>query len=133
MAYIAKSKSNCWGTPKHLHDALNAEFGFDFDPSPYPRPKWDGLTISWGKSNFVNPPYSDIAPWAKKCRTEQLLGKKSVLLIPARTDTGYFHEYILPFAKIRFLRGRLKFQSLDKKSKSTSAPFPSIICIFNIA
>lgn len=130
-SYINKSKSNCWGTPLKLYNELNKEFNFDFDPCPYEY-KVDGLSIDWGKSNFVNPPYSNISEWAEKCRIEQLKGNKSVFLIPARTDTKYFHKWILPYTEIRFIKGRLKFISLDKKSKkNNSAPFPSIICIYN--
>ena len=132
MAYINKSKSNCWGTPKGLYAKLDAIHGFDYDPCPFPRPDgFDGLSVEWRKSNFVNPPYSNIEPWAEKCRIEQMRGNKSVFLIPARTDTKYFHKWILPFAKIEFIKGRLKFVDLDNSSKKTSSsPFPSIICVY---
>lgn len=75
---------------------------------------------------FCNPPYSKIADWVKKAFYE---GQKDntlvVLLIPARTDTRYFHDFILHRAEIRFLKGRLKFG--DAKN---SAPFPSMVVIF---
>lgn len=75
---------------------------------------------------FCNPPYSNIGEWVKKAFTE---GHKEnttvVLLIPARTDTRYFHNYILHRSEIRFIKGRLKFG--DAKN---SAPFPSMIVIF---
>lgn len=129
MPYINKSKSDNWITPKKLYDKLNEEFKFDYDPCPI-NYKIDGLITDWGNSNFVNPPYSNIKEWAKKCRIEQQKGNKSVLLIPARTDTNYFHKYILPYAKIRFIKGRLKFKSFDNKYKANSAPFASILCIY---
>jgi len=130
MPYIDKSKTNNWGTPKELYKELDQEFHFDHDPCPHLYEQ-DGLKSNWGKSNFVNPPYDNIKAWAKKCRDEQIKGNKSVLLIPPRTDTKYFHEYILPFTEIRFIKGRLKFTSLDDKSKKSSpSPFPSILCIY---
>jgi len=129
-SYINKSKSNNWGTPIEFYNKLDKEFKFDFDPCPY-KNTFDGLMIDWKKSNYVNPPYNNIELWAVKCRQEQMKGNLSVLLIPARTDTNYFHKYILPYAEIRFVKGRLKFISLDEKSKTIScAPFPSILCIY---
>lgn len=78
---------------------------------------------------FCNPPYSKIADWVKKCYTESLKPNTTVvMLIPARTDTKYFHGYIYHRAEIRFIKGRLKFN--DGKG---SAPFPSMIVIFRSA
>lgn len=75
---------------------------------------------------FCNPPYSEISKWVKKCYEE---GHKEntlvALLIPSRTDTRYFHDYIINRAEIRFVKGRLKFG--DSKS---SAPFPSMLVIY---
>ena len=76
-----KGKSNNWGVPPSLYEELNKEFNFDFDPCPF-QPDFDGLTIAWGERNFVNPPYDNIKPWAKKCRKEQKKGRLSVFLIP---------------------------------------------------
>jgi len=130
MPYINKSLTDNWGTPKNLYENLNDEFDFDFDPCPY-RNDFDGLKIDWKKRNFVNPPYSNIKDWAKKCRDEQKKGNLSVLLIPPRTDTKYFHEYIYKYAELRFIKGRLKFQNLEKpKEKPKPAPIPSMLCIF---
>ena len=108
-----------WKTPKYLYE----EFNFDFDPCPVD-PQFDGLSIDWGKRNFVNPPYKNIALWISKGYQEWLKGKLIVFLIPARTDTKYFHNWIYPFAELRFIKGRLKFD--DEKG---SAPFPSLICV----
>ena len=133
MPYINKSLSNNWGTPSKLYEKLNSKYNFDFDPCPHPKPSWDGLEVDWKQRNFVNPPYSDIESWAKKCRAEQLKGNMSVLLIPARTDTKYFHDWILPYAKVEFIKGRIKFKKLDDNVKTeTTAPFPSILCVYNV-
>lgn len=128
MSYILASKSNNWGTPASLKTRYNGWF----DPCPFPLPSWDGLQIEWQDQNFVNPPYNNIAAWAEKSMKEFQKGKIIHLLIPARTDTKYFHEFILPYAEIEFIKGRLKFLSLDGKSKNQSAPFPSIICKYNL-
>ena len=121
-------------TPTDLYEKLDKEFHFDFDPCP-PNADFNGLEIDWKKSNFVNPPFNQQKLWIKKAYEESLKnnGKWSlknkicVLLLPARTDTKIFHEIILPYAKeIRFIKGRLKFQQYKN-----SAPFPSMIVIFN--
>jgi len=114
-----------WKTPKALYQALDAEFNFDFDPCP-PKPKIDGLQTEWGNKNFVNPPYGrEINKWIQKGFLESLKGKTVVFLIPSRTDTRWWHSYIMKADEIRFIRGRLRFD--DQKN---SAPFPSAIAIF---
>ena len=134
-AYIKKSLSDCWGTPAHI---LEQHKGF-YDPCPFPTPTWNGLDIDWlsHKKIFCNPPYSNIAPFAKKCKDTLLEAQEKdisieiKLLIPARTDTRYFHDHIYPYAKLEFLRGRLKFRDLTGVSaKPTSAPFASVMCIY---
>lgn len=78
---------------------------------------------------FCNPPYSEIAEWVRKCYEESLkAGTLVVMLIPARTDTKYFHDYILHRSEIRFIKGRLKFGT-----EKYNAPFPSMIVIFRAA
>ncbi len=130
MPYINKSKSNNWGTPTTIKE----KYKDWFDPCPFPRACWDALEISWIEQNdkiFVNPPYNNIKPWAKKCVEEQKKGATIHLLIPARTDTSYFHDYIFPNAEVQFYRGRLQFIDLNNpNSKLSSAPFPSCLCIF---
>lgn len=131
------SKSELWGTPQSFFDELNKEFGFDLDPCALPlnakcdrffTPEEDGLTQNWGGAKvFCNPPYGkDISKWVRKSYEES---KKPntlvVMLLPARTDTAYFHDYIYHKAEIRFIRGRLHFN----ESKN-SAPFPSMVVIF---
>lgn len=90
--------------------------------------KWtDFLKIGGGYTVFCNPPYGkNIKEWVKKCYEESVKNKITVvMLIPARTDTAYFHNYIYGKAEIRFIKGRLKFG--DSKN---AAPFPSMIVIF---
>ena len=75
---------------------------------------------------FCNPPYGrELPKWVKKCSEESKKGALVVMLIPARTDTSYFHQLIYHKAEIRFIRGRLHFN----ESKQ-GAPFPSMIVIF---
>ena len=113
-----------WNTPKDFYEGLNEEFNFDFDPCPQD-PTFDGLIIDWGKSNFVNPPYSQITKWIEKGWRESRRGKVVVMLIPSRTDTRWWHNYCMRAREIRFIKGRLKFSGYKN-----SAPFPSAIIIF---
>lgn len=126
--YIKISKSDNWGTPPEIKDLYKNYF----DPCPY-KNNFDGLEIEWEQNNFVNPPYSDLNKWCKKINQEAKKGKKIILLIPARTDTKYFHNYILPLKPdIKFIKGRLKFIDLDQSSKKpVSAPFPSLLITIN--
>lgn len=128
------SKSNDWSTPKEFFDTLNKEFKFNLDPCAsnenakcinYFTKEIDGLSKSWDGFNvFCNPPYGrEIGKWVKKA-SEAKRGVV-VMLIPARTDTKYFHEFIYNKAEIRFLKGRLKFGGVRN-----SAPFPSMLVIF---
>jgi hypothetical protein len=121
---LFSSMTDNWNTPKSIYNQLNEEFSFDFDPCPE-NATFDGLEIEWGKSNFINPPYSKLAQWLKKGYEEYMKGKKVVFLIPSRTDTKAWHEYCMKATEIRFIKGRLKFG--DSKN---SAPFPSAIIIF---
>jgi phage N-6-adenine-methyltransferase len=87
----------------------------------------DGLSLPWSKMNWCNPPYSDIKRWAQQARREQFKGHTTVMLMPARTDTVFFHDHIYnqPNVDVRFVKGRWKFG--DGKN---SAPFPSMLVIF---
>jgi len=115
-----------WRTPEKLYQELDKEFHFDFDPCPSNH-TFDGLKISWGKRNFVNPPYGrQIGLWIKKGYEEYRKGKIIVFLIPSRTDTIWWHDFIMKANEIRFIEGRLKFSEYHN-----SAPFPSAIVIFN--
>ena len=129
------NKTDLWSTPQDLFDELNKEFNFTLDPcatdenhkcSKYYTIKQNGLLQDWTKDAvFCNPPYGrEIGKWVKKAY-ESKRSNPIVMLLPARTDTKWFHEYIYNYAEIRFIKGRLKFG--DCKN---SAPFPSMIVIF---
>lgn len=139
MAYHPTSKTVEWGTPQDLFDQLHAEFSFVLDAcaSPdnakcdkYYTKEQDGLSQNWEEAKgpvFLNPPYGrEIADWvAKASQTAATV----VALLPARTDTQWFHKYILGCkAEIRWLPGRLYFQSAD--FKPDRAPFPSMIVVW---
>lgn len=114
-----------WKTPQDFYDRLNQEFHFTFDPCPIV-PTFDGLNVSWKKRNFCNPPYGrKIGLWIKKAFEESKQGKLVVLLIPSRTDTSWWHSYIMQAEEIRFIKGRLRFSNY-----SSSAPFPSCVVVF---
>ena len=131
------SRTDEWTTPAATFEALDAEFHFTLDPcSSHENAKCerhytkedDGLTKDWGgRRVFCNPPYGrEIGKWVKKCYEEsQKPDTLAVMLIPARTDTAYFHDFIYGKAEIRFLRGRLHFN----ESKG-AAPFPSMVVVF---
>ena len=131
------SNSNEWATPKLFYEELNKEFNFTLDPcstdenhkcEKYYTIKENGLIQDWGENIvFCNPPYGTaIKQWVKKCYEENKKNNITiVMLIPARTDTTYFHEYIYNKAEIRFIKGRLKFN--DGKNP---APFPSMLVIY---
>lgn len=99
-----------WSTPKAFYEELDKEFHFDFDPCPIGG-EIDGrstLFVSWaGRRVFCNPPYGpEIPKFMSRAREADL----AVFLVPARTDTRWFHDLVLPHAKeIRFIRGRLYF------------------------
>ena len=134
------SKSNEWETPKDLFDKLDLEFQFTLDPCSTPQnakclkyytKEDDGLSKSWeDECVFMNPPYGrEIGKWVKKAYEESLKGAMVVCLIPARTDTKYYHKYIFPYATdIRFIKGRVKFD--NGSGKLNPAPFPSAIVVF---
>ena len=129
------SKSNEWETPDDLFAELDSEFHFTLDPCAtvenakchkFYTINEDGLSKSWeGEVVFMNPPYGrQIRQWIKKAR-EESKHATIVCLIPARTDTSYWHDYIFNHAEIRFLRGRVKFGN-----QKQGAPFPSAIVVF---
>lgn len=139
------SKRQDWATPEDIFNELNKEFNFTLDPccseltkkcEKYYTIETDGLSKSWeGERVFVNPPFGrEQAAWIKKGFEESMKPNTIVVfLIPARTDTRAFHNYIYGKAEIRFIKGRLKFinpSSNTPKEKWTAAPFPSMIVIF---
>ena len=150
IGIMASNKSDEWETPQDLFDKLNAEFHFTLDPccreynhkcKKYYTITDDGLSKDWsGEVVFCNPPYGrTIGKWVEKCFNEyNTNGVTIVLLIPSRTDTVWFHKYILHKAsEIRFLQGRLRFVNrtfpswrADGQFKVSPAPFPSMIVVY---
>jgi site-specific DNA-methyltransferase (adenine-specific) len=141
------SKSNEWETPADLYNKLNKRFKFTLDPccthvnhkcEKYYTIEEDGLSKSWeGETVFVNPPYGNIGKWVKKAYEESTEnGATVVMLIPSRTDTRYWHDYIMQSASaIYFIKGRLKFYNkviadYTGKSDMSPAPFPSVVVVF---
>ena len=131
------SKDQTWETPQNLFDKLDKEFNFTLDVcatdetakcNNYFTPKENGLIQEWRGNCWMNPPYGrEIGIWIKKAWEESKKGAKVVCLIPARTDTKYWHEYIFTYAaEIRFIKGRIKFGN-----SKNSAPFPSALVIFD--
>lgn len=130
------SQTDLWATPQELFDKLNAEFDFTVDvcASPenakcavYYTPEIDGLKQEWTGVCWCNPPYGrEIGKWVEKAyKSAKTGGAMVVMLLPARTDTRWFHDFIYEKAEIRFIKGRLKFGD-----STNSAPFPSMIVIY---
>ena len=127
-----------WVTPSDVFLALDMEFNFTLDPCAdacntkcvkYFTKQENGLTQDWGTETvFMNPPYGrEISKWLKKAYESSRGGASVVCLIPARTDTRWWHEYVMK-GEIRLIKGRLKFSG-----HKTSAPFPSAVVIFKAA
>ena len=134
---LFSSNTNEWATPVKFFEELNKEFNFTLDPCAtkenakcrkFFTANEDGLLQDWsGETVFCNPPYGrELPKWVKKCYEEHIKhGITIVMLIPARTDTSYFHEYIYGKSEVRFIRGRLKFNDCK-----LSAPFPSMVVVY---
>ena len=128
------SASDDWATPQNLFDELNAIHKFDLDVcasasnakcKKFFDKEIDGLTQEWIGSVWCNPPYGrTIGSWIKKAFESAGNGTKVVMLIPARTDTAWWHDYVAK-GEVTFIRGRLKFGN-----SKNSAPFPSAIVVF---
>lgn len=140
------SRRHDWETPQRLFDALNAEFGFTLDAAAtrdnakcaaFFSPDEDGLSQSWATLGavWINPPYGPgIGKWVKKAYDEcRASWQTVVLLIPARTETSWWHEYAMKASEIRLIRGRLRFSAADDfvpNQKGHNAPFPSAVVVF---
>jgi site-specific DNA-methyltransferase (adenine-specific) len=135
---LFSSDKQDWETPQWLFDLLDDEYQFSLDPCATPEnakcwhyytPKDNGLKRVWSGNVWVNPPYDSIVAWLERA-VLQLKYKRIetiVFLIPARTDTKYWHKYVMKHAcEIRFIEGRLRFVGAKG-----AAPFPSVIVIFN--
>ena len=131
------SATDNWATPQDFFDKLNAEFHFDLDVCAdesnhkcvtYYTKEQDGLTMPWKGIVWCNPPYGrEIGSWVRKALFASVGGATVVMLIPARTDTKWFHDYIYKRdnVEVRFVKGRLKFGN-----SKNSAPFPSMVVVF---
>ncbi len=133
------SKTGQWATPQEFFDKLDWRFGpFNLDPcadadnakcTKFFTESDDGLSHSWeGYTSFINPPYGrGIEKWIKKAYEESRKDNtRVVMLIPARTDTKYWHHYVMKADEIHFVKGRLKFGD-----SANSAPFPSAVVVFD--
>lgn len=128
------SASDDWATPQYLFDELNAIHHFELDVCAsdanakclnYFDKEIDGLKQDWRGSVWCNPPYGrQISKWIEKAYNSAGNGTKVVCLIPARTDTSWWHDYVIK-GKVTFIRGRLKFGNAKNP-----APFPSAIVVF---
>lgn len=134
-------KSDEWETPQNLFDQLTEEFHFTFDAAAnrentkcgasYADNIGDALSIDWrihsqGGAIWLNPPYSQVGLFIEKAYREFQSGALVICLIPARTDTKWWHNFVMKATEIRFIKGRLKFGS-----SKNSAPFPSAIVLFD--
>jgi phage N-6-adenine-methyltransferase len=130
------SKTDLWATPRHLFDRLHEEFGFKTDVCALPEnakcerfytPAEDRLQQEWRGVCFMNPPYGRvIGKWVQKAfESSRDNGATVVCLLPARTDTRWWHEWVMRASETRFLKGRLKFGGAKN-----SAPFPSCVVVF---
>lgn len=134
-AVFYSSKTDMWATPQDFFDALDAEFHFTLDAcavkenakcAAYYTPEQNGLDQPWTGQVWCNPPYGrNVGQWVKKAHDTASGGGFVVMLLPARTDTRWFHDYIYGKTEVRFIKGRLKFGSCQN-----SAPFPSMVVIF---
>ena len=137
-AYMARAGREDWRTPPEVIALLRHLWGFvDLDPCAPAREAndfaaanlrgdlVDGLSVAWheeARTVYVNPPFASLAAWAEKCATEAKAGAEVVLLLPARTDTRYWHTSIATAQAVCFWRGRMRFVGAP-----ASAPFPTAL------
>ena len=136
MSVHFSSEQEDWSTPRWFFRKLDKEFGFELDGAASAKnalcdvfytKEDNSLLKDWGKRKvWLNPPYGRIL-WAfmQKARMAAEAGATVCALVPARTDTDWFHEYVFGYAEIRLVRGRLYFGGSEN-----AAPFPSMACIF---
>jgi site-specific DNA-methyltransferase (adenine-specific) len=132
---LFSSASGEWETPRELFDVLDAEFRFTLDACATPANALceryfcaDALEQPWTGNVYCNPPYGrQIGEWVRKGCEEAQSGRAEVvvMLLPARTDTRWWHDYVMKAGEIRFIRGRLRFSG-----HKNGAPFPSCIVVF---
>ena len=130
------SQKDEWATPQDFFDGLNKQYKFTLDPCATAQntkcPKFytqqdNGLIQDWsGNVVYVNPPYSNVKEWVNKALQESRKPNTTiVMLVAARTDTKFFHDYCTKANQIFFIKGRLKFGG-----SANSAPFPSMVVVF---
>jgi len=130
------SQKDEWSTAQDFFDGLNKQYNFTLDPCATAQntkcPKFytqddNGLIQDWsGNSVYVNPPYSNVKEWVNKALQESRKPNTTiVMLVAARTDTKFFHDYCTKANQIFFIKGRLKFGG-----STNSAPFPSMVVVF---
>lgn len=138
IGVLTSSAKEDWETPMWLFDRLDAEFDFTLDAAADAKNhkcnkfftiRDDALSKTWqGERVFCNPPYGKgVGKWLQKAYNEVMHGRchLAVLLVAARTDTIWFHDFVLGKAEIRFIRGRLRFGEAK-----VNAPFPSMVVIY---
>jgi phage N-6-adenine-methyltransferase len=134
-------KSTVWETPENVFQTMNKEFNFTIDVCALPEnskckrffsPIENGLKQSWkNEICWCNPPYGkEVKDWVKKAYLESFNGAKTVLLIPVKSNTNWWHEFIIPFAEVRFVKGRIAFIK-DGVQFKEALPFPLAFVIFN--
>lgn len=130
------SERQDWSTPQRFFDALDAEFGFTLDAcasadnakcSRFYTVDDDALTQVWDGVVWMNPPYTHrIGKWIRKAHYEATISGSTVVgLIPARTETAWWHSDVMNATEIRLIRGRLRFSG-----HHTNAPFPSAVIVW---
>ena len=136
VLFVKDTSSDEWETPKYLFDKWNELYHFNLDVSAnrdnykcvnYFDKRQNGLIQQWHGNVWCNPPYSNVSKWVEKASMEMYRGVTTVMLIPARTDTRWFHQFIYKRTEVQieFIKGRLKFSG-----SKWNAPFPSMIVIF---
>ena len=134
MSVHFSSKTDLWYTPQDFFKKYDDVYKFETDVcatddnakcAKYYTEEMDGLSQEWRGVCWMNPPYGrTISKWMKKAYESSLTGATVVCLVPARTDTGWWHDYAMK-GDIEFIRGRLKFGG-----SKNSAPFPSAVVVF---
>lgn len=135
QAVLFASNKQDWGTPRDFFDRLDREFGFTLDAAAnehnakcerYFTAEDNALQQRWTGTVWLNPPYGrEVGEWVRKAYEESQQLATVVVLIPARTDTQYWHDYVMQAAEIRLVKGRLRFEGAEN-----SAPFPSAVIVF---
>lgn len=147
-ALMFSKASDEWRTPEDFFTALDAEFGFDVDMAASAENCWkesywgldhhrperrNALVFNWTGTCWLNPPYSKCREFIAKAAEQAQRGCTVVCLVPARTDTRWFHEHVWdrekhqprPGVEVRFVKGRLTFGGAP-----SPAPFPSVVIVF---